>query len=279
VKVAVVQFASKGAVQMAKVPGGAPVPVAVLSDWTGCAATWRTFAEWFRHAGGGEIKETRGISLTDPSLREHDVLHMSGRYAFALSEEEKKALKSYLEGGGSLLLEPVGGLSGDFHQSATELLRSMFARDQIEPLPGGHPIITGKDGGVADVSTGGFTRQVMLTRQGLVNPAEVIKCVKINGRVAVIVTPMDISLGLAGQSCYERMGFQAKTARGLIGNWFALIKPTASQGPAKKEEKPNDKKPGDNKKPAAGGKPVMADAPAAGKPAPKPAPAPDGSQQ
>jgi hypothetical protein len=224
IKVGVVSYTSKGVVKLQKSPGREPAePVAVKSDWATAPLTWRIYNEWFRHVTGFEIQEVRGVSLQDPELKGYDVLHLSGHYAYTLTDEEKNALKDYITGGGCVMVDPVGGVNNEFYQSSLEMFRKMFP-DKVELLPRTSAIVTGAGAAGRDVTEAEFSREVKISRPEIRSPAEVVRAVNINGKTSVIISPFDLSLGLAGQVCWQRMGFSSRTSRGLVANFLVLAK-------------------------------------------------------
>jgi hypothetical protein len=232
VKVGVPAYTTLGKVPM-QFPGDrAPKPVAAQSDWNSAPVAWRAFSVWSSHSAGFEVQDVRGIAFSDPDLNSYDVLHLTGHYPFTLSAEEKDHLKKYVQGGGSVLIDCVGGTSTDFFTSARDLMRELFGRDAVIDMPRNHPVMTGSlDGArlVEDVSGGDPSRQLKVLRPNLTGPSEVLKGVVVDGRLAVLMSPYDLSQAMAGQTNWERLGFSTKTTRGLVGNFLMYAK-TAPRG-------------------------------------------------
>jgi hypothetical protein len=82
---------------------------------------------------------------------------------------------------------------------------------------------------VEDVSGGDPSRQLKVLRPNLTGPSEVLKGVVVDGRLAVLMSPYDLSQAMAGQTNWERLGFSTKTTRGLVGNFLMYAK-TAPRG-------------------------------------------------
>jgi hypothetical protein len=223
-RLAVIKYTSKGVVKMQTSPGkGKPADVAVKADWVGAPMAWRLYNEWFRHVSGIDIQEVRGVELTDPQLKSYDVLHITGHHAFVLSDEEKKALKDFVASGGSVLFEPVGGVQTEFFSSARDLVRGLFP-DKLQGVTGSSPLVTGSGAAGRNLADAGFSRQVRINFPDLRNPADKLLAVDVGGRPAVVVSPFDLSLGMSGQNCWERLGFSTKTSRELVANFLVLAK-------------------------------------------------------
>jgi hypothetical protein len=234
-RVGLVKFAGQGQVTLDAEPGKAKketVPAA--ADWNSAAASWDDSAAWLRAVTGYEIRRTRGVSLSDASLKDHDVLHLSGRYAFKLNNEELFGLKGYLLGGGTVIIDPPGGhdIEGNrrFHESALAALRELFAENRPEDISTSHPVVTGKFAGPPgfDCAEAGYSRTTALQRPDLKTPA--IRVIKIEGRPAVFLSQVDLTLGLGRQPSWEREGFAAKTARELIANILMFAKESKAAG-------------------------------------------------
>jgi hypothetical protein len=216
VRVAVVRYESKGG------PKVADKTVIAAGDWDAVPAAWQAFAPWFARSGGGEVKETRGVALTD-DLSGYDLLHVSGHYAFALTDAEIAALKKFVAAGGTAFFEQVGGRDADgeraFYDTAIELFRKLYPDNRPAVLPAGHDLFSGKlPGGEtgADCKAVTYSRAIALKRGDLRSPW--LQAVVLGGRPAVLISQYDVSCALAGISFADREGYSAKSARDLAGN-------------------------------------------------------------
>jgi hypothetical protein len=226
VSVGSVRFSGRGIVNMLSVPAvpkEEPRPVAALADWASTPLAWRNYAEWYRRAAGGELRESRGLSLTAEGLRSHDLLHFSGHYAFGLSDSEETALKEYLLSGGTALFDCAGGSSADFGQSAAALMRKLFGPDAISKPKGDEPLFTG-DGAFRDITAPEPTRQLRLIRPDLRGPEEMFRLVTVNGRIVAVICLADLSVGLSGQTSPDRVGYSVGWTRALVANLLIGLK-------------------------------------------------------
>jgi hypothetical protein len=223
VKLATVAYTSAGSVPLQSGPGkGKPAPVAVKGDWALSRGAWAAYEPWFKHVTGVDLSVTPGVKLTDGPLSDYHVLHLSGRHAFKLDADEKKALKAYIEGGGTLFLDPAGGQGGDFVTSCNALLRELFP-DKLKQMPTSSPVISGQ-GGLRNLGNGNISRAARLARPGYAGPSELLKVVELDGRPAVVMAIVDVTFGLADGRAFERQGFAAKTARELAANVLLIAK-------------------------------------------------------
>ncbi|MBN1942892.1 MAG: DUF4159 domain-containing protein [Phycisphaerae bacterium] len=75
-----------------------------------------------------ELEITKGCPITPEALRGHHLLWMTGTDAFTISDKQRAALKQYLQAGGTLFVNAVGGQRG-FDAAARRLLLEL--RDEL----------------------------------------------------------------------------------------------------------------------------------------------------
>ncbi len=127
--------------------GAAPQPVVTLAvcyTAAGNPAHGRgagNLARALRHSGQ-QVWVDDGLPL-DEGLAAYSLVYLTGRDAFQLSRDEMNALYTYLQGGGTCLIESCRrDGEGDPAADAAflDLLASMGV--QLDPLPSGHPLLT-----------------------------------------------------------------------------------------------------------------------------------------
>lgn len=119
-----------------------PVKVAVLTYARG--KTSQCFAPGFlttvaRHTRIVVQEEFSTVTLGDNELHQYPFVVMTGEDAFSCSEDEKKALKSYLQRGGFLLASP-GCSNEPWSESFTKLIKELFPDQALAKLPMDHPV-------------------------------------------------------------------------------------------------------------------------------------------
>ncbi len=84
--------------------------------------------------------EAGGGDLSSPELFEFPFLYLSGRYEFEMpKEKEIDRLRRHLTYGGFLLIDDGLGLVNEgFGRTARELVRRLYPREALEPLPTDH---------------------------------------------------------------------------------------------------------------------------------------------
>ncbi|MEM9416064.1 MAG: DUF4159 domain-containing protein [Planctomycetota bacterium] len=152
------------------------------------------------------------IADADPTL-----VHLIGIEAVELSPAEQEALKAYVESGGTVLVETLGG-RGDF---ASALSR------QLAPLVGGQdellrnsigPIINGRG-----LSEGSVRNARVIFRSLTIELADpgtsmMLRGVRSNERFPVLISNEDLSLGMLGVRQYGINGYSVESARNIMIN-------------------------------------------------------------
>ena len=186
---------------------------------------------WNPHPASGEkllafLNEKAGIAvssgqvsfpLTDPNLANYPFIYMTGMKHFFLGDEEKKALKEYVERGGFLFADASAG-KAEFDESFRALMSEIFASSPLLEIPPDSPVFTMG----FDVKKVRYTAAVRETNPQL----EDLKLygVKIGGRIGVVYSPYDIGCALTGYPTYGSRGLSTddafKTAANIV--LFAL---------------------------------------------------------
>jgi Domain of unknown function (DUF4159) len=122
------------------------------------------------------------------SLYDFPILYISGQRDFAFSKTAREKLRNYLDHGGTLIADDVVGASG-FDQAFRREMKLIDPGQPLEPLPDSSPIFDY----VFDERT---ARLAPLARQ-LLGPAIAprLDAIRIDGRLAVIYSPLSLSAG------------------------------------------------------------------------------------
>ena len=84
----------------------------------------------------------RVLSLSDPALFDHPFVYISGRYEFEMPiEKEIDRLRRHLTYGGFMLVDDgLGFVNEGFGKTVRELIRRLYPREPLEPLPSEHAV-------------------------------------------------------------------------------------------------------------------------------------------
>jgi hypothetical protein len=146
-------------------------------------------------------------------LAGYAVAHLTGTGAFAFDAPARAALTRFVEGGGTIIVDAAGG-AGGFAAAAEAELRAIFpqgAASLSEPIPIQHPLFSGAAISMPDIQYRSFARG----RLGNLNRPQ-LRGIEVNGRLAVIFSREDLSVGLVGQPVDGIIGYSPETATRLM---------------------------------------------------------------
>jgi len=170
----------------------------------------------YMHNRTGMKLQIDQVPLTELSAADPALLHLVGIDAIEIKPEEREAIQAYVQGGGTVLIENLGG-RGDFAKSVTEQLQGI--------LPGRDETVSTR----SDIITGrnlpeGSTKNRRLVYRRLVlenaNPDAdlMLRGYMENDRYPVLLSYEDLSLGMLGVKQYGINGYGPSTARDLMVN-------------------------------------------------------------
>lgn len=169
--------------------------------------------EYMRQSVRARISsQPRAVPLETEALREYAVAFLHGRDSFNLSRAEKETLKGFLDGGGTLIVSSICG-SDPFSDSVREEFTELYPGSSFAPLPASHPIYStryrGFDIDSVEIRRPGRSAGLnAISSRGL----PVLEGLTVDGRIAVIFSPLDISCALENQSTLQCPGYDTETA-------------------------------------------------------------------
>jgi hypothetical protein len=176
-------------------------------------------AGWTRLANVLHNEQKIAVELVeaDPAdgagaLADLDLLHLTGVGEAKLSEKAVAAMVEYVRGGGTLLVDAAGG-DGAFAKSIEATLQQAFGADGealSRPLPVTHPLYKTYADGLDGVR---YRLHAMKTLGSERTPR--LRGLEIDGRLAVIYSPEDLSAGLVGNDVGGIFGYSPDFATRL----------------------------------------------------------------
>lgn len=183
------------------------------------------------HAGGSDdaphaltnlLRELRGqiqlptslqpllLAADSEQLLEHPIVFMHGRRGFRFSDNERAALKMFLERGGFLFADSICA-STPFAESLRREIQSLFPDTPWRRLPADHGMFT-------DEYRGFDIRKVTLRDPKLSQGQQrldaklqavtpVLETLQVGGRICVVFSPFDISCALENHASLECKGY------------------------------------------------------------------------
>ncbi|MCC6240856.1 MAG: DUF4159 domain-containing protein [Phycisphaerales bacterium] len=151
---------------------------------------------------------------SEPIPGDVKVLHLTGTGLMNLDEAARKTISSFVEGGGTLVIDAAGG-NGEFVSSADQLLQSLWPeqyKQLDQPLKIDNPLFAAGGTAMKEFRYRGGVRSAA----GLRLPS--LRGIEINGRLAVLYSREDISVGLVGMAIAGVAGYDPATATDLMKN-------------------------------------------------------------
>jgi hypothetical protein len=140
--------------------------------------------------------------------------HLTGTLPLKLDAAMRTDIKTFVVNGGTLVVDAAGG-SGEFAQSAEQELQLIFfgdAKQLATPLKPDHPLYTAGSNPLADVRYRAYAREKL--DGDMKHPR--LKGIELDGRLAVIYSREDLSVGLVGQNVDGIIGYDPATATALM---------------------------------------------------------------
>jgi hypothetical protein len=207
----------KGTIRIARVRHGD------TRDWEAAGRAWDKLLPLGTHLTGRTFKEVDPVVLGKDALKDVKLLHLTGRSAVALTEAEKAALKEFVQGGGTVLVDAHAGRT-EFARAARRLLEDLFG--ELQPLAKEQVLAEGRFENGQDLSAGvGFTlptRQAIRAMGGK-SDGQKLLVVLVRGRPAVLFSEYDIVAAGAGIANYRALAYKPESARKILGNVFTYI--------------------------------------------------------
>lgn len=146
-----------------------------------------------------------------------EVAHLTGTTGFTLSNPARLELKSFVEHGGTLVVDAAGG-SLPFADSAEQELKNIFGpaatADLDQPLPPSHELYVLPNHRIESFTYRAWARQNSVG--ALKTPR--LKGVTFGGRVGVFFSREDLSAGLVGEPVDGVIGYSPETATQIMRN-------------------------------------------------------------
>lgn len=143
--------------------------------------------------------------------------HLTGTFGRKFTAGELDDMKSFVAGGGTLVIDAAGG-SSKFATSAENALVEMYPNDKLETLPPTHALYTAGGGAADPISYRNFAIRNGVGR----TTAPRLQGITLNGRLSVIYSREDLSVGLVGQAVDGINGYSPATATNLMTRILAF---------------------------------------------------------
>jgi hypothetical protein len=138
------------------------------------------------------------------------VAHITGTAAFTLSAAQRSELKSFVEGGGTLIADATGGDSAAATSLETEIAALTPAK--LHVLAASHPALARMGVRADEIAF----RTFAVKRLGAAHGPQVRGAEIAGGRTAILYSPEDLSAGIVGQSVDGIAGYTPTSATAVM---------------------------------------------------------------
>jgi hypothetical protein len=166
-------------------------------------------------------RERRLLPATDSRLLDHPILFMHGRRDFEFSPAEREALRMHLERGGFLFADAICA-ARPFAEAFRRELERMFPDAKLRRLPAEHPLYSSTFHGYdiesvqlrdPNLRTGDDPLTARLT-----DAEPHLEGLELDGRLAVVFSPYDLSCALENHASLECKGYVREDAARIAVN-------------------------------------------------------------
>ena len=175
---------------------------------------WGKILKELSSAEGLEIKtEKKMIPADEKSLADHPFIFVHGRGRISFNEDERTAIRKYLERGGFIFADSICA-SKEFANSFRAEMAEILGQDILKPIQDGHEIWVDERYGarLTDLKLrikkpgGGFDDESPTI------PAPKMDGVSLDGRLVVLFSPYDLSCAMENKSVSDCSGYTREDA-------------------------------------------------------------------
>jgi hypothetical protein len=187
-------------------------------DWDPEPDAWLRFSRLFL----GETSVKLGVTDIDPlalDARKMPVAQLSGVIAIRYDTAQLRAIQTYVDNGGILIIDACGGSQTFLKSILIDLLPHAFPKSLANDIGFRDPLLLGKGAGMTPVSL--KLRPYREETDGAQTlPVQVVT----EGKGMVILSDVDITTGLLGTNTWSVNGYTPETCYDLVRNivLFAL---------------------------------------------------------
>lgn len=175
---------------------------------------WQRFGDWFQWQTSCGISPIP-LPLDQASGNDPSLGLLTGAVSYSFSEREIKAVRDYVDQGGTLLIECVGG-SAAFADSANQLLAKAFPDASLKNVPPSYPLLLPTVTGMEDLSSP-RVRPYVTHKLGSADVADSLQLLS-HGHGRVIFSRLDMTEGLIGARAWAILGYEPSYAQSLLKN-------------------------------------------------------------
>jgi hypothetical protein len=204
-------------------------------NWDPEPGGWRRMAAVMHNTAGVDL-ETVVVKPDAAALKPFKVAHLTGTTKINLNAAQQQALKDFVNGGGTLIIDAAAGDS-DFAESIESQLPAIFGIDPEKlqnPLPADHPLYSASGQKLGEVAFRPFARGKLPSGQH----TPLVRGIPVKDRIGVIYSREDLSGALVGESVDGLLGYTVASATELTKDMILYGSRGGAPPPASQPAKP-----------------------------------------
>jgi hypothetical protein len=172
---------------------------------------WRNIQKRYAETGSSVNLEKKLVNVDVEQLSDYPFVFMHGRNSFSFTEEERTALKTYIFDMGGFIFADSICSSKEFTVSFREEMKKILG-DSLKPIPAGHPIWNDRK------FLFRIDRVTLRKKRGETGKYDEVKGPpeleghEINGRLAIVFSPNDLSCAMESSTVSQCDGYIRKDA-------------------------------------------------------------------
>jgi Domain of unknown function (DUF4159)/A-macroglobulin TED domain len=170
---------------------------------------WRRLAAVFSQAYQTSLK-ANAVKIADLKFGPTKIAHLTGTGGIELAPEQLTAIKTFVEAGGTLIVDCAGG-DAPFASQIEPLLLTMFNQKSFATVPADHAMLS--MAGELEVKYRDAAIKVVGT-----SDAPRLQMIEVKGRPGVIYSREDLSAGIVGFHHDGIVGYSPRTARVIMSS-------------------------------------------------------------
>lgn len=159
--------------------------------------------------------QRRLIPIGDEALFDYPIVFMHGRRSFRLTETERSYLRQYIERGGFLFADAICA-NEQFAAAFRREIGGIFRDTKLREIPDSHPLLTqefrGYDVTKVTMRDPKFRAEGDPLKAKVYRVAPRLEGLEIDGRLAIVFSPYDLSCALENSPSLECKGYDRRDA-------------------------------------------------------------------
>ncbi len=184
-------------------------------NWNPEPGGWRRMQAYMRNNRRVALK-VEPVKLGSGALAAtYKVAHLTGTESVKFTQEQRDEIKSFVEKGGTLIIDAAGG-SAEFRSSIENELAIIFGPDAAKAVSSSlkpdSPLYTALGDAARDVQY----RQYARLELGRLPKDPRFRAIEVGGRFGVIYSPQDMTVGMVGHPVDGIFGYEPESASKLM---------------------------------------------------------------